>query len=924
MAEPKTRTVEINGITISDIPEGTSEEEIMRLAKMAQGPQPALPISPTRGAQALPPVTPGAGTRLQQGFEEQFAGIQDLLREAVPGAELEPGPATAPAARFLMAQPERSTPEEKLAVLQKTMGLSDNDIVKANDPQINGGADIYFIKQPNGKWIEFDQPGIDSLSDIAGGLGHVLNPESVAALAMEIGVTRGAGLPLRLAGAGLANIIGTQIDLGLGRLMRAEQTTLGQGVGPGELAGEFGTGVLGQGVGEAISVPFRRMALAEDAYGGLSEINKQARKYGIKTPLLPAEATEMGRTKSIRAANLGPGRRLYEDRLSSVLDAVRTQLREEDVQDMTPAQLRQFVADEGNRIRAAASSRLQPGNGPLADAQSFLTASRDLENVLDTQEIQALNPVRDAFLNNNLAVDVGSHRADLLGLARKLTLGVNPETGESQVLQLEGPRGELANILMPFISDQVRFPDLAPMTRDALGREFNPLDYVAQSYMRVKKLQGSGDRFFNDEVNKAMGIFEDMLTNPVRPPTPIEGIPGAKFLRSPMEVMTGEQPRVGGRFAAREVPPDFADASRNFLDTAQANTEMRDMLVTRAQLEEALSQGRLEEFGGNMINPANPSRLRQIDSIMRATGRKDQLRQITDGYKRTLLEQGPDAITKDLDTWSQWSPDTRKLLFSDAEVKSFYDVADELKRFASSDIAKTAESANTLTEDVNNRLTSDDSGALGRLIRESGGIDGDVAKFFRFNIAAKLIRESSEVGHTGQAIVNPGKLSGMVDQLLRGGNADLLYNKEQMDFLRALPGILDVMPKLSANDAGSSLLRQELAGKEQRIMNPMLAWMPTTWWGWLKAREEYITSAIWVMYAQYLYNHQIGSALRSIHLGPAARAASVGLAEGLRSADKAAYYLKARGYLKDAEDIIPTSITIQRNLGQQPAASPTQ
>jgi hypothetical protein len=177
----------------------------------------------------------------------------------------------------------------------------------------------------------------------------------------------------------------------------------------------------------------------------------------------------------------------------------------------------------------------------------------------------------------------------------------------------------------------------------------------------------------------------------------------------------------------------------------------------------------------------------------------------------------------------------------------------------------------------------------------------------RFNIAAKLIRESTTVSPTGVEVVDARKLTSLINNLERGGNLDILYDKDKLEFLRFLPRFFEVAPPLPKGDAGASMARQELARMDQAALIPT----PGGIYQMLKARRQLLTSAIWTMYANSVFTHGLGNTLENkMKASSILRAGAVGMAAHMREMDSGVRDLLNNGAL--TEDL-PDVVDIQTN-----------
>lgn len=877
------------GITVTGL---ESEEDKLRAAQLVQqlremqGGRIDPTAIPRRQAQELEEA--GAPNLFEIERERMRSRVEALVAQDFPDFELESETFGTFSQGLSLGQPTRETILEKGATLTEIFGIPPEDIIFLRGSEETANQDMIFVKNPKtGRFRAFDFPEFITMADAGSAASLFLNREAMVELGIEMIGLKGAGKMARLAGAAVGAIAGDQAAQTMDRMVGIEQSTLEEQLSPERMATVGGFGAGGAAVGDLlIGAGLRGASLDRKGFEELKRINIQAKEFGL-APITGAEASPTGRSLARQsAATTVKGRSFQDTRLNTNLRAVQRELEVKDVGDMSTREIREFVESRKEAFKRASRDRITIGRGPASIGRELLPAVRNFENLMDEAERRTLKKIATDFKANNLSLNIGRGRQKVIDIARGTVL---VGRADKPLALLDQPTGEFKRLVDQFLS----LGDRQPVTLFDGRIETNPVEIIGDMSLRARKLLGSGDANFNNSVQDFVDVLDDILRNPVK------GAPGdvPKGVRPILEPVR-ETPRgPGGKFRKAEVPGDFPASVDEYFDTVATNQSVRESMFIRVELEEALKRGELADFGRRLIDPRHPERFNQAADIMRASGRERELRSIIDGYRMRLLELSPNEIEREIAKWGAVeSRRAARAIMPEGVQKELKTYARNVRLFEAGPIAKTARSMDTITRAATLDLLTDNTGQLKRLIAETGGSDGSLAKALRFNIVTDLLAESTEVAPSGVEVINPAILGKKVRELIDSGNMDLLFPGRQKEFLEFLPRYLAVLPGVPG--MGEGLLAAQIAQGSAQILLPFPVAIAQS----LSARAKAVRNA---MFAMMAYNRfSVGASTRDLRNAQAViRAAGTGAAAQLREYEESVEDLVDRGLIEEDDSI---------------------
>jgi hypothetical protein len=725
--------------------------------------------------------------------------IQGLLSQVAPDAVLSGRQFVREApygAVTRAAWPTSKQMVEKAKVLQRYFDLKDDDFVfiEGGKEGSNIRDDVMLIRDPSsGEWAEFDSPAIADLADVfeLGG-ASVLNPVGALDLIMSAIPPLGATVKGRLLVGPIAEMLGKVGAEEWGRMTGTELSTREQTFDISRLGMSGFEGLLGAAGGESISLPFK---YSRAGISGITPeakaVQQWARSQGL--PTIPTAAmTPIGRSATRQwAATSRTGGVWSEDHHVKTLRWMRENfdLKAPTEADMATDPIQNYLDKEINKLIKSAQAEYRGGFNNRAGVEMLAQRSKEFSDVLEEAESALVPGLRRAVEKEGLAFDTTLAYDEFFRVSRGPGLLGQPDaTGAPTALFPDRPEGELAEI----VSTYLNLADELPVVRDNLtGTVTNPVDPLVDMYRRLRKLQGTGNSQFNDDVSKLVAGLEEVILSPVVPGTTLRGAPGEL---SPIRATLRRSER--GQFMPREVPDSYRGAAQAYLDRAVKNDELMDATFLRAEVIRATGTGQVDQLGRNLISPNHPARIAQIKRILRGANMGHEWDSFRRGYLERLMEN-PHKIDAELAAWRAVDPAAHKTyrnVISKADEAKLTQLAGNYRRITSGPIAKTAGSMSVMTRDALLALRGADPSQLRKLIADTGGVNGSLAKVLRTEVIVDIIGSSERAGMGGMTMLDPQLAAQQILDLRNSGNLDLIFPKGMIRQLDNLPEYLAQLP----------------------------------------------------------------------------------------------------------------------------------
>lgn len=746
-----------------------------------------------------------AADRLPRGERELNAIIQQL---APQGISIDPNfEAGSPNIRFQIARPSNELfAEQEAAILDNLEPGTELISFPVGDDPNNFGFAIR--REGEEDFALIDNPTQFTRGDLAGIAGSLASPGAAAAGATELALSRlpGVRATARLGATGLADLLASGAEHGVGTLLGNEQT-------PIEDASR--TALEQAAFGMAAATPF-------EAAAALRSVGTKSTGEAL------ARTAEMMRSRDLSelAARTGPDGLGFPE--LGAVDVYPVLQRMRSVSVATSEKARRVVLADNEQAGQAIKKemdRVNQGQGSISPDELKRVSARSRDRLLNAINVPpranestisptALRGIEDFFtLRRNIQADLDDA---VISAAERSNVRFNPEVNQDRVRELlEGMQAPVTPLEGAFSEEAVlrlTRGDITPEQFARLGEESIaipgtfPKGELAQAMDIFSRMRGQTPAASFDEFTagyEMMLALRDVGTKFVDE-TNAQGEIAREFvdiidetLRTPVVDRAEGQSRAQAR---REFMRALNEAN-----THRAGTDEVARGLATKQTMVGLRDNPLEA-GRQLISPRFPDRAVQLKRMYSQMPGSGGWEQVKSGYVDRLISN-PQQIGRNLD---QWPIEARREVFSEAEESALREYGDAVQAFDQTPIAKLAARGEVLSGQSIQHILDQDDRALESLVTAAGGKDSPLGRSLRAGIYKKIFDAAESTIEGAGQIIDPNKAQSIIKRLRDTGRLESIMTPEDIEVLELMDKRISFLPSLSG-DFGASLAGTEAA-----------------------------------------------------------------------------------------------------------------